>query len=64
MVKIKQNIKVLSKQERLDVHRLNEELDILFIRLSDEPSNTNLYREIRETEIKIIDLTGEKTLEY
>ena len=63
MVKIKQNIKVLSKQERLDVHRLNEALDILFVRLSGEPSNTDLYRKIRETEIKIIALTGEKTLE-
>lgn len=64
MVKIKQDKKVLTVAQKTEVARLEKELDKLYERLAGDLGNTALNKDIRCLELKIICITGEKTIDY
>lgn len=63
-MRIKEEKKILTKEEESEVARLETELDRFYELLADDPGNELLNRRAKEIEIKIVCLTGEKTMEY
>lgn len=63
-MRTKKEKKNLAKDEELELTRLETELEWLYELLADDPGSELLNRRAKETEVKIVRLTGEKTMEY
>ncbi|RGP09296.1 hypothetical protein [Parabacteroides gordonii] len=64
MVKIKQDKKLLTPDQKKEVELLNQKLEELYDRLADDPGNEQLNSRVREMELRIVRITGEKTIDY
>ncbi|RHR56617.1 hypothetical protein [Parabacteroides sp. AF17-28] len=64
MVRIKQDKKLLTAAQKKEILQLEKELDILYDQLAFDPGNEKLNREVRTLELKIVRITGEKTIDY
>ena len=56
--------RILTPTEKKKLKELQEERDWLEELIANEPTNTILVRRYHETGIKIVALTGEKTIDY
>lgn len=64
MVKVKQDKKPLTPEQKRQVEELNNELDRLYGLLENDPGNEQVNRDVRAMELRIARITGEKTIDY
>ncbi|MCD8267543.1 MAG: hypothetical protein LUD46_03170 [Parabacteroides sp.] len=64
MVKVKQDKKPLTPEQKRQVEELNNELDRLYGLLENDPGNEQVNRDVRAMELRIVRITGEKTIDY
>jgi RecB family exonuclease len=64
MPKVVDPINGLPPEKRRRVEQLEAECGRILEQLFEEPGNENLYRRLRETEIRIVTLTGETIMDY
>lgn len=64
MVRIKEEKKILTPEEKQQLKVLEKERDQLFALLAHKPSDRALVTMLNELDIKICRVSGEKTMEY
>lgn len=64
MVKVKQDKKPLTPEQKRQVEELNNELDRLYGLLENDRGNEQVNRDVRAMELRIARITGEKTIDY
>lgn len=64
MPKIADPLQHLSPEKRLKVEELEKKCNDILDKLLNDPGNEKLSRELRETEVKIVALTGEAVMDY
>lgn len=64
MVKVKQDKKPLTPEQKRQVEELNNELDRLYGLLENDPGNEQVNRDVKAMELRIVRITGEKTIDY
>lgn len=64
MVKIKQERKIPTPAERLEMEALEKESDRILELLFDEPGNKELLDRLNQIDVDYVRLSGEKSMEY
>lgn len=64
MVKIKQDRKTITPQERAEMQRLTEESDRILDQLFADPTNRKLIDRLNQIDVDYVRLSGEKSMEY
>lgn len=64
MVRIKEDKKVLTHEDREKMARLEAESDRILEQLFDDPGNQKLLDKLNQIDVDYVRLSGEKSMEY
>lgn len=64
MVRIKEDKKVITPEDREEMARLEAESDRILEQLFDDPGNQKLLDKLNQIDVDYVRLSGEKSMEY
>lgn len=64
MVRIKEDKKVVTNEDREEMARLEAESDRILEQLFDDPGNQKLLDKLNQIDVDYVRLSGEKSMEY
>lgn len=64
MVRIKEDKKVVTPEDREEMARLEAESDRILEQLFDDPGNQKLLDKLNQIDVDYVRLSGEKSMEY